>query len=110
MQKLPSLSGALILSMLILRPSATATQTTQTPPLTPDIPAKFEPPPGTADYTKRVVMIPMRDGVKLYTVIVVPKGASRAPILSTRTPYNAAGRAERNQSSVRLQADLAKSG
>jgi len=48
--------------------------------------------------------------LSMYTVIVVPKGASRAPILSTRTPYNAAGRAERNQSSVRLQADLAKSG
>ena len=34
-------------------------------------------------------MIPMRDGVKLHTVILVPKGASRAPILLTRTPYNA---------------------
>ncbi len=51
MQKLSSLSGSLILSMLILRPSATATQTTQTPPLTPDIPAKFEAPPGTATTT-----------------------------------------------------------
>ena len=26
------------------------------------------------DYVKREVMIPMRDGVKLHTVIVVPKG------------------------------------
>ena len=34
-------------------------------------------------------MIPMRDGVKLHTVILVPKGASGAPILLTRTPYNA---------------------
>jgi putative CocE/NonD family hydrolase len=34
-------------------------------------------------------MIPMRDGVKLHTVIVVPKGAKSAPILLTRTPYNA---------------------
>ena len=41
------------------------------------------------DYTRRVVMIPMRDGVKLHTVILVPKGAKRAPILLTRTPYNA---------------------
>ena len=31
----------------------------------------------------------MRDGVKLYTVILVPKGAKRAPILLTRTPYSA---------------------
>jgi len=41
------------------------------------------------DYVRREVMIPMRDGVKLHTVILVPKGASRAPILLTRTPYNA---------------------
>src|SRR5512132_2847441 len=41
------------------------------------------------DYTRRDVMIPMRDGVKLHTVILVPKGASRAPILLTRTPYDA---------------------
>jgi putative CocE/NonD family hydrolase len=41
------------------------------------------------DYTRRVTMIPMRDGVKLHTVILVPKGAKRAPILLTRTPYNA---------------------
>jgi predicted acyl esterase len=34
-------------------------------------------------------MIPMRDGVKLHTVIVIPKGAKNAPILLTRTPYNA---------------------
>jgi putative CocE/NonD family hydrolase len=36
-------------------------------------------------------MIPMRDGVKLHTVILVPKGARRAPILLTRTPYDANG-------------------
>src|SRR5258707_6182834 len=35
-------------------------------------------------------MIPMRDGVKLHTVIVIPKGAKHAPILLTRTPYDAA--------------------
>jgi len=70
----------------------------QTPPLTPDIPAKFEIPTDSFDYSKRVVMIPMRDGVKLYTVIVIPKGARNAPILLTRTPYNAAERAERTLS------------
>ena len=41
------------------------------------------------DYTRRDVMIPMRDGVKLHTVILIPKGASHAPILLTRTPYSA---------------------
>ena len=34
-------------------------------------------------------MIPMRDGVKLHTVILIPKGAKKAPILLTRTPYDA---------------------
>ena len=66
----------------------------QTPPMTPDVPARFDAPLAGYDYVKRDVMIPMRDGVKLYTVIVVPKGAARAPIILTRTPYNAAGRAD----------------
>ncbi|GFE80316.1 glutaryl-7-ACA acylase [Steroidobacter agaridevorans] len=43
----------------------------------------------TANYERRVFDIPMRDGVKLHTVIVIPKGAKDAPILLTRTPYNA---------------------
>jgi putative CocE/NonD family hydrolase len=34
-------------------------------------------------------MIPMRDGIKLHTVILIPKGAHGAPILLTRTPYSA---------------------
>jgi uncharacterized protein len=70
----------------------------QTPPLTPDIPNKFEASTASYDYTKRNVMIPMRDGVKLHTVIVVPKGAKNAPIVLTRTPYDASGRSQRNQS------------
>jgi uncharacterized protein len=67
----------------------------QTSPLTPDIPAKYEAATPSYDYLKRVVMIPMRDGVKLYTVIVIPRGAKSAPIILTRTPYNASKRAER---------------
>ncbi len=70
----------------------------QTPPLTPDVPAKYQAPTSGYDYVKRVEMIPMRYGVKLYTVIVIPKGAKNAPILFTRTPYNAAQRAERSNS------------
>jgi hypothetical protein len=66
-----------------------------TPPLAPDIPAKFTPPTQAADYERRDVMIAMRDGVALHTVIMVPKGARRAPIILTRTPYNASKRAER---------------
>src|ERR1044071_8864691 len=67
----------------------------QTPPMAPDIPAQFERPTATFDYIKRVEMIPMRDGVKLYTVMIIPKGAKDAPILLTRTPYNAKRSAER---------------
>jgi len=61
-------------------------------PMTPDIPAKFTPPRNGYDFEKREVMIPMRDGVKLYTVIAIPKGTTKAPIVLTRTPYNAAAR------------------
>jgi len=41
------------------------------------------------DYVRRVEMVPMRDGIKLHTVILIPKGALHAPILLTRTPYDA---------------------
>src|SRR5271169_915976 len=76
-----------------------------TPPLTPDIPAKFTPPNAAADFERREVMIAMRDGVKLHTVILVPKGAKRAPIILTRTPYNATKRAARSVS-ISLAASL----
>jgi uncharacterized protein len=70
----------------------------QKQPMPSDIPPEFTPPRTGYDYIKRVEMIPMRDGVHLYTVIVIPKGAAHAPILLTRTPYNAAGRASRTES------------
>jgi hypothetical protein len=54
-----------------------------------EIPAKLQASTTSFDYVKRDVMIPMRDGVKLHAVILVPKGAQNAPILLTRTPYNA---------------------
>ena len=66
----------------------------QTPPMQPDIP-NFSAPTGEFDYIRREVMIPMRDGVKLFTVIVIPKGAQHAPMILTRTPYHAANRAKR---------------
>src|SRR5579864_5858594 len=64
----------------------------------PDINGKFKAPAAGYDYTRREVMIPMRDGVRLFTVILVPKDATNAPILLTRTPYNASKRAKRNDS------------
>jgi putative CocE/NonD family hydrolase len=59
------------------------------PALPSEIPAKFAPKNESFDFTRRKVMIPMRDGVKLHTVILIPKGAKGAPILLTRTPYSA---------------------
>src|SRR5215475_706100 len=88
--------AALALTLLSLPFQAQTTPSTS--PMTPDIPPKFTPPKTGYDYVKRVEMVPMRDYVKLYTVIVVPKGAKNAPIVLTRTPYNAAGRMERNDS------------
>ncbi len=79
----------------------------QTPPMTPDIPAQFSFPTVKNDWIKRTVMIPMRDGTKLYTVIMMMKGAHDAPILLTRTPYNAKRRAERF-ASPQITAELAQ--
>src|SRR5246127_984630 len=64
-----------------------------------ETPEKVEPVTDSFDYVKRDVMIPMRDGVKLHTVIVIPKGAKNAPILLTRTPYNASSQLNHAQSS-----------
>jgi putative CocE/NonD family hydrolase len=71
---------------------------TEYKPLPSDIPEKFTASKDGYDYIKRDVMIPMRDGVKLHTVIVIAKGAKDAPILLTRTPYNASGRVVRSES------------
>ena len=80
------LTHALILSGLLICTSAAQSQESSLPSETP---AKIEPKTDSFDYVKRDVMIPMRDGVKLHTIVLVPKGAKGAPILLTRTPYNA---------------------
>ncbi|MDT9598822.1 CocE/NonD family hydrolase [Sphingosinicella rhizophila] len=68
-----------------------------------DIPESFENKAPEADFIKRVEMVPMRDGVKLYTVIFIPKGARNTPIILTRTPYDAAGRSSRSVSPSMLE-------
>ncbi len=57
-----------------------------------ETPLAFKPKTDDFDYVKRQEMIPMRDGVLLKTFILIPKGAKDAPILLTRTPYNASER------------------
>jgi putative CocE/NonD family hydrolase len=75
--------------------AASVAQAAPTPTMQPDIPPEFTVPTADFDYARREVMIPMRDGVRLHTVIMVPRGARDAPIVLTRTPYSASKRAER---------------
>ncbi len=74
----------------------------QTPPrvtpMTSDFVEKYEQTLPGADFIRREVMVPMRDGVKLYTAIVMKKGTRNAPILLSRTPYDAHGATHRNAS------------
>jgi uncharacterized protein len=83
-------------ALLLLIAGATPALSEQTLPS--ETPATFEPRVESFDYTKREVMIPMRDGIKLQTVILIPRGAHRAPILLSRTPYGATSRIARNAS------------
>ena len=63
-----------------------------------DIPAaRISPPPPQEqplrhpdfDYERRQVLIPMRDGVRLYAVLIIPRGGGKHPIMLDRTPYSA---------------------
>jgi uncharacterized protein len=94
-QTAPLLS-ALVLSSLAFSQSTPATE--KYPEFPSERPTKFEPVTSNLDYLRRDVMIPMRDGVKLHTVILVPKGAKNRPILLTRTPYDANGLTSHSQS------------
>ncbi len=95
MSSVKRISTALFLCLLLFSPSPpiadpkAQTQQSQYPSLPSETPARLVPSTDGFDYVKRDVMIAMRDGVKLHTVVIVPKGARRAPILLTRTPYNA---------------------
>jgi putative CocE/NonD family hydrolase len=75
----------LVGALTLAGPSAAQTPATL-PSETPDT---LRPATSGFDYVRREAMIPMRDGVKLHTVILVPRGARGAPILLTRTPYSA---------------------
>ena len=68
----------------------TRSTTEQVPPIPAggDIPKTFTPVREGYDYGRREVQIPMRDGVKLHTVIIIPKGVTHGPMLLDRTPYS----------------------
>ena len=93
------LAGAIAAALVTAAAGAAPVPAAPVPPMQPDIPPAFAVPSDEWDYTRREVMIPMRDGVKLHSVILVPRGAQRAPIILTRTPYGASKRASRIASS-----------
>ena len=64
-------------------------------PMTPDVVEAYESTLPSADFIRREAMVPMRDGVKLYTVTVMKKGSTDSPILLSRTPYDAHGATHR---------------
>ncbi|HJP69780.1 MAG TPA: CocE/NonD family hydrolase [Sphingomicrobium sp.] len=57
--------------------------------MTPDVVASYNEVMPWADFVRREVMVSMRDGTKLYTVIMMKNGTRNAPILLSRTPYDA---------------------
>jgi putative CocE/NonD family hydrolase len=85
------LKTALFAALLAASGAMSATDSPQAkyPDYPSETPASFKVAAGGLDYVERDVMIPMRDGVKLNTVILVPRGAKHAGIVLTRTPYDA---------------------
>lgn len=80
---------------------ALAQQPPAVTPMTPEMNPSYSFTRPDADFVRKEVMIPMRDGTKLFTVIAMYKGTQNAPILLTRTVYNA-GRATSRMGSQRL--------
>ena len=93
------LSLRIAASLLPLLAIAAAPQTSgPVTAMTPDVVASYNKVMPWADFIRREVMVPMRDGTKLYTVIVMKKGTAKGPILLTRSPYDAHGDAFRSDS------------
>ena len=94
-----SLATASLFSLAIAGPAlaqgATTAADAPVTPMTPDVIAHFDQVLPSADFIRREAMVPMRDGTKLYTVIVMKKGTRGGPILLSRTPYDAWGSTHR---------------
>lgn len=62
-------------------------------------------------FNRMEVQIPMRDGIKLYTDIYIPKKSrDRLPFLLTRTPYGATSEGARNKSLAGSYKDFVEDG
>jgi putative CocE/NonD family hydrolase len=96
MTRIPLRVTAALLALLAT--TAVAQQSAPVTPMTPDVVESYNPILPRADFVKRVAMVPMRDGTKLYTVIFMKRGAANAPILLSRTPYDAKGSTSRTAS------------
>jgi hypothetical protein len=94
-------TSALFLQFIaaVLAIQSAGAQTSSPASFPSETPTTLTPKTDSFDYVKRDVMIPMRDGVKLHTVIVIPRGAKNAPMLLTRTPYSAKQQTTQTQSS-----------
>lgn len=88
-------AAASLLPLLALAATAPPQAVT---PMTPDVVESYNPILPQADFIKREAMVPMRDGTKLYTVMFMKKGVTNAPILLSRTPYDAKGSTMRTAS------------
>ncbi len=89
------MAKSLSLMLVLLAGSAISAAQEAAPASQAATPEAFKPKTDEFDFVKREEMIPMRDGVKLKTMILIPKGASQAPMLLARTPYNASSRVAR---------------
>ncbi len=102
MKKSSILTYAALLALIFVAPAVRAAETPAAPakitPMTPDVVASYDKVRPDADFVRRVEMVPMRDGVKLYTVVVFKKGTNAGPILLSRTPYDAKETAARTAS------------
>jgi uncharacterized protein len=85
-------AAAIVAAMVVFARLAAAAD------LPSDTPAQFHADTGSFDYVERDEMVPMRDGVKLRTIILIPKAAKNAPMLMTRTPYDASDRLKSSNS------------
>jgi putative CocE/NonD family hydrolase len=70
--------------------------------------ALFAKPADTLEFSRREVLIPMRDGIRLNTLILAPKTNERLPIILMRTPYGVSDMSSPNKNSY--VSDMAKQG
>lgn len=76
-------------TLLLLAGAATFPAQSQVAPMAPSDITNISPDPALKNWSVRTLQVPMRDGVKLNTMVVLPRGVKNAPIIFARTPYGA---------------------